>query len=75
MSTGSEYFRLFADEAIACAREATTAKSQSHYLAMAAMWDRAAVKQQRDDKVIQISESRDTVESSPRAGPRHEYFF
>lgn len=49
MLTGYDCFRLFADESLACAREATTAKWQVHHLAMADMWIRAAAKQQRDD--------------------------
>jgi len=39
--TGSE-FRLFAEECVACAREATTEERRTHHLAMAKMWSTAA---------------------------------
>jgi hypothetical protein len=39
--TGSE-FRLFVEECLACAREATTDERRRHHLAMAKMWSTAA---------------------------------
>jgi len=43
------YFRLFAEECLACAREATTAERRNHHLAMADMWNRVAARQERDN--------------------------
>jgi hypothetical protein len=41
-------FRLFVDECLACAREATTDERRRHHLAMAKMWSTAAGRLERD---------------------------
>ena len=46
--TGFE-FRLFAQECLACAREATTDERRRHHLAMAKMWTTAAGRLDSDD--------------------------
>ena len=43
-------FRLFAEESLACAREATSDQQRKHYLAMAEMWNNIAARQERDDR-------------------------
>jgi hypothetical protein len=43
-------FRLFAEESLACAREATSEERRKHYLAMADMWNNIAARQERDDR-------------------------
>jgi hypothetical protein len=51
--TGSE-FRLFVDECLACAREATTDECRKHHLAMAKMWSTAAGRLEDSDRASQI---------------------
>ena len=45
--TGSE-FRLFVEECLACAHEATTGEGRRHHLAMAKMWSTAASRLEGD---------------------------
>jgi len=47
-------FRLFAEECLACAREATTDERRRHYLAMAKMWTTAAGRLESGDNLVQF---------------------
>lgn len=47
-------FRLFVDECLACAREATTDERRRHHLAMAKMWSTAASRLEGSDSASQI---------------------
>ena len=53
---GSE-FRLFVDECLACANEATTDEGRRHHLAMAKMWSTAAGRLESSDSASQVGRS------------------
>jgi len=57
--TGFE-FRLFAEECLACAREAKTDERRRHHLAMAKMWTTAAGRLDSDE-APRISERKRTT--------------